>query len=67
MRVGAACGGGGPHSCPWGVGETPAPTTSGCGLEEIENGLCNIIVRSCGASTAGTRAGRDWGAALCFP
>ena len=39
------------------------PTTSGCGLEEIENDLCSIIVRSCGASTAGTRADRDWGAA----
>ena len=37
------------------------PTTTGCGLEEIENGLCNIIVQSCGASTASTRVDRDWG------
>ena len=25
-----SCGEGGPHSCPWGGGETPGPTSSGC-------------------------------------
>ena len=62
---GRCCAGGGPHSCPWGAGETPVPTSSGwwvwSGGREKGHVYYTAVAVGCAASAADTGARQKLG------